>query len=147
MIGDCVLAKIEAGILRDKEEVVLMPQNALVQVKGIELKGAREQKALAGTIVDIGIKLPPDFDVATIKKGNVLCDPKYPMKLIQSFIAKVIIYDIPQPLTKGEAVVVHSHTTKAPGKISFLLATIEQSTGATIKNRPKFLRKGQFASI
>lgn len=77
----------------------------------------------------------------------MLCDPRYPMKLIRSFIARIIIYDIPSPIAKGEAVVIHSHTTKAPGKISFLLATIDQSTGETIKDRPKFLRKGQFANV
>ena len=77
----------------------------------------------------------------------MLCDPRYPMKLIRSFITRIIIYDIPSPIAKGEAVVIHSHTTKAPGKISFLLATIDQSTGETIKDRPKFLRKGQFANV
>jgi elongation factor 1 alpha-like protein len=97
--------------------------------------------------VELGIKLPADFDVSTIKKGNVLCDSRYPMKLIRSFIARIIIYDIPSPIAKGEAVVIHSHTTKAPGKIAFLLATIDQSTGETIKDRPKFLRKGQFANV
>lgn len=80
---------------------------------------------LAGTIVDIGLKLPSDFDPNSLKKGNVLCDIRYPMKLIQSFIARVIIYDIPSPITKGEAVVVHSYTSKMPGKISFLIATID----------------------
>lgn len=113
----------------------------------MEIKNEKGTRALAGTIADIGLKFPPDFDVTTIKKGNVLCDPKFPMKLVQSFIARIIIYDIPSPICKGEAVVIHSHTTKAPGKISFLLATIEQSTGETIKNRPKFLRKGQFANV
>lgn len=142
MIGDCVQAKIEAGILRDKDELLLMPQGVPVQVKAMEAKQQKETRALAGTIVDISIKLPADFDVTTIKKGNVLCDPRYPMKLITSFIARIIVYDIAVPIIKGEAVVVHSHTTKAPGKISFLLATIEQSTGQTIKNRPKTLRKG-----
>ena len=147
LIGDCVSVKVESGVIREKDELVLMPQNVLVQIRGIEAKNVKETRALAGLIYDMGIKLPTDFDVTTIKKGNVLCDPKYPMKFIQQFIARVIVYDIPSPIAKGEAVVVHSHTTKAPGKIAFLLATIEQSTGETVKNRPKFLRKGQFASI
>jgi elongation factor 1 alpha-like protein len=125
MIGDCVSAKVEAGILKEKDELVLMPQNVTVQVRCMEVKNEKEARALAGTIADIGLKLPPDFDVTSIKKGNVLCDPRYPMKLIQSFIARIIIYDIPSPICKGEAVVIHSHTTKAPGKIAYLLATIE----------------------
>jgi hypothetical protein len=39
------------------------------------------------------------------------------MKLISSFIARVIIYDILSPISKGEAIVVHSYTSKMPGKI------------------------------
>lgn len=63
------------------------------------------------------MKLPSDFDTGTLKKGNVLCDPLYPMKLISSFVARVIIYDIQSPISKGEEVVVHSYTSKMPGKI------------------------------
>lgn len=59
-----------------------MPQNVTVQVKGLESKNKKVQFGLAGTIVEIGIKLPADFDTGSLKKGNVLCDPRYPMKLI-----------------------------------------------------------------
>jgi translation elongation factor EF-1alpha len=42
---------------------------------------------------------------------------------------------------------VHSYTSKTPGRITHLLATIEQNTGAVIKNKPKWLKKGDFAQI
>ena len=82
LIGDCVSAKVEAGIIKEKDDLLIMPQNVLVQVRGMEVKNEKETRALAGTIVDIGLKFPADFDVTSIKKGNVLCDPKFPMKLI-----------------------------------------------------------------
>jgi elongation factor 1 alpha-like protein len=112
-----VTTKVEAGIIREKDELVLMPHNVLVQVKGLEKQGQKVTFGLAGTIVDVGLKMPSDFDTSSLKKGNVLCDPRYPMKLISSFIARVIIYDILSPISKGEAIVVHSYTSKMPGKI------------------------------
>lgn len=57
----------------------------------------------AGTICEIGINLPKDFDVEYLRKGTVLCDPLYPSPYIKKFEAKVVIYDLPQlAITKGE---------------------------------------------
>lgn len=36
LIGDCVSVKIESGILKERDEVVLMPHNIIVGVKAIE---------------------------------------------------------------------------------------------------------------
>lgn len=36
LIGDCVQARIIAGIVQVKDKVTLMPQNCEVQIKGIE---------------------------------------------------------------------------------------------------------------
>jgi translation elongation factor EF-1alpha len=37
MIGDVVQAKVESGIIHEKDSVLLMPQGALAIVKGIEI--------------------------------------------------------------------------------------------------------------
>ena len=42
---------------------------------------------------------------------------------------------------------VHSYTNKTPGKIEFLLAVVDQSSGEVLKQRPKFLKKGMFANV
>ena len=52
-----------------------MPQNVEVVIRGIEQKQFKIGIASAGTICDIGLKLPNDFDVNYLKKGSVLCDP------------------------------------------------------------------------
>lgn len=94
------------------------------------------------------MKLPPDFDVNYLKKGTVLCDEKHCTPLIKKFVARVVIYSAPQgAITQGEQVMVHSYTSKSPGKISSLMSTVDQATGTVIKNRPKTLKPGQFANI
>ena len=104
LIGDCVTVKVEAGVLVEKEEVLLMPHNAIVGIKGIMKEDETEiPYGLAGTICEVGLRLPHDFDINYLKKGNVLCDIDYPIKLVKTFICRVVIYDIPfGSLTQGE---------------------------------------------
>jgi translation elongation factor EF-1alpha len=52
------------------------------------------------------------------------------MPFVRKFIAKVVVYDLPQgAITKGEQVMVHSYTSKSAGKILNLLSTVDSSTG------------------
>lgn len=37
VIGDCVQAKVESGIIKQKDELVLLPLNCLVTIKSIEM--------------------------------------------------------------------------------------------------------------
>lgn len=68
-------AKVESGVLIEKKELLLMPQNVLVGVKGLTRSDELVQCAVGGAIVEIGLRLPSDFDVNYLKRGNVLCDP------------------------------------------------------------------------
>lgn len=150
LIGDCVLAKIEAGVLFAKNEspLTLMPQGCQVGIKGIMKDGRDVQAAVSGQIVEIGVRLPADFDINYLKKGNVICDTVNRIPMIRTLVAKVVILEIPQGvLSKGEQVMVHSYTSRTPGRITHLLSTIEQNTGKDIKNKPKWLKKGDFAKI
>lgn len=146
LIGDCIQAKVEAGAIQDKDELVLMPQGAVIQVRGIEALGVKVPNAIAGTICEVGLKLPNDFDVNYLRKGNVLCDPRYEIPVVQKFIAKVVVYDN-VIITKGEFVMCHFYTSKCTGTIQKLIATCDPVTGATAKAHPKMLKPKDFAII
>lgn len=125
-----------------------MPQNVIVGVRGIEQNEIKTQTASVGTICTIGLKLPNDFDVNYLKKGNVLCDPEYSIPLVRRFVAKVVIFDLPQQVvTRGEEVIVHSYTSKSPGRLQRFLAQVDSHTGQVLKQHPKVLKKGNFAHI
>jgi elongation factor 1 alpha-like protein len=97
----------------------------------------------------VGLRLPSDFDVNYLKRGNVLCDPDHPIKLVHTFIARLVIYDLGTKgaVCKGEPVMIHSYSAKGPGKLQQLISAIDQTTGEVIKTRPKFLRKGMFVNV
>ena len=60
------------------------------------------------------------FDPYYIGPGNVLCDPDYPVNKVRKFRARIVVYDVLVPVTKGQQVVVYTFSNKIPGKISRL---------------------------
>ena len=64
-----------------------MPHNVVVGIKGLTRSDETVTHALAGTIIEAGLRLPSDFEVNSLKRGNVLCDPEHPIKLITTFRA------------------------------------------------------------
>ena len=49
----------------------------------------------------------------------MICSPEHPIKLIKTFVAKLLIYDLGEKgsLTQGEPVMVHSYSAKGPAKL------------------------------
>jgi translation elongation factor EF-1alpha len=95
-------------------------------LKGIETKNVKVSEVQAGTICDFGLKLPPDFDVNYLKKGNVICDQRYPIPMVRKFIARVVVFELPfGAISKGELVMVHCYTSKCPGKILSLVSLVD----------------------
>ena len=97
--------------------------------------------ALAGTICDVGLKLPVDFDTAYLKKGSVISDTQYPIKAIKTFKCRVVLYESPWPkYGKGEPVTVHAFSSKCPGKFHYLLSIIDKTNAEVIRKSPKWLK-------
>ena len=113
-----------------------MPENVLVQIKGMLAEDGETELdyALAGTICQIGVKLPADYDTNHEQKGAVFCDPMFPIKHIRTFVARVVVYEIPislagGKLSKGAQVTVHAYTNYSAGECKSLLALIDKKTG------------------
>ena len=113
LIGDCVAAKVETGVIIEKKELLLMPQNVMVGIKGLTRSEESVPFAVGGAIVEVGLRLPADFDINYLKRGNVLCDPEHPIKLVDTFNARCVIYDLGAKgaVCRGEPVMVHSYST------------------------------------
>ena len=72
-----------------------MPQGAQIGIKGIMKDGREVEAAVSGQIVEVGLRLPADFDINYLKKGNIICDMNNITPMIRTLIAKVVILDIP----------------------------------------------------
>ncbi|XP_072188714.1 HBS1-like protein isoform X1 [Excalfactoria chinensis] len=142
--GFCVTGKIEAGYIQVGERLLAMPPNETCTAKGITLHDEPVDWAAAGDHVSLTLT---GMDIIKINVGCVFCDPKEPVKVCTRFRARILIFNIEIPVTKGFPVLLHYQTVSEPATIRRLLSVLHKSTGEVTKKKPKFLTKGQNALI
>ncbi|XP_062428503.1 HBS1-like protein isoform X2 [Rhea pennata] len=142
--GFCVTGKIEAGYVQVGERLLAMPPNETCTAKGITLHDEPVDWAAAGDHVSLTLT---GMDIIKINVGCVFCDPKEPIKVCTHFRARILIFNIEVPITKGFPVLLHYQTVSEPATIRRLLSVLHKSTGEVTKKKPKFLTKGQNALI
>ncbi|XP_058027413.1 HBS1-like protein isoform X3 [Ahaetulla prasina] len=142
--GFCVTGKIEAGYVQVGERLLVMPPNETCTVKGIALHEQPVDWAAAGDHISLTLT---GMDIIKINVGYIFCCPKEPIKTCTRFRARVLIFNIEIPITKGFPVLLHFQTVSEPATIRKLLSVLHKSTGEVAKKKPKCLTKGQNALI
>ncbi|XP_068006016.1 HBS1-like protein isoform X2 [Melanerpes formicivorus] len=142
--GFCVTGKIEAGYIQVGDRLLAMPPNETCTAKGITLHDEPVDWAAAGDHVSLTLT---GMDIIKINVGCVFCDPKEPIKVCTRFRARVLIFNVEVPITKGFPVLLHYQTVSEPATIKRLLSVLHKSTGEVTKKKPKLLTKGQNALI
>nr|XP_039256650.1 HBS1-like protein [Styela clava] len=139
--GINVSGKVETGGVKVGSKVVVLPAGEQSLVKGIEFHdGARAEVVLAGdhaTLTCHGV------DIMKIHTGNVLSDIKNPIPVVSRFQARIIIFNIAVPITRGFPVELHYKAASEPAVIKRLLSVLHKSTGEVVAKKPKVILKGQ----
>ena len=99
--GDCLSVKVESGVLRKKDKVLMMPQGIECEVRAIEYQKQSADHIYSGQIGELSITLPKDFDKSFVNDSSILCDPMYPMYSVRKFRAKIFVFEIQYPVTLG----------------------------------------------
>ncbi|XP_054830801.1 HBS1-like protein [Eublepharis macularius] len=142
--GFCVTGKVEAGYVQVGDRLLAMPPNETCTVKGIALHDEPVDWAAAGDHVSLTLT---GMDIIKINVGYIFCCPKEPIKVCTRFRARILIFNIEIPITKGFPVLLHYQTVSEPATIRRLLSVLHKSTGEVTKKKPKCLAKGQNALI
>ncbi|XP_023086387.1 HBS1-like protein isoform X4 [Piliocolobus tephrosceles] len=142
--GFCITGKIEAGYIQTGDRLQAMPPNETCTVKGITLHDEPVDWAAAGDHVSLTLV---GMDIIKINVGCVFCGPKEPIKACTRFRARILIFNIEIPVTKGFPVLLHYQTVSEPAVIKRLISVLNKSTGEVTKKKPKFLTKGQNALV
>ncbi|XP_056674810.1 HBS1-like protein isoform X1 [Monodelphis domestica] len=142
--GFCVTGKIEAGYIQTGDRLLAMPPNETCTAKGIMLHDEPVDWAAAGDHVSLTLV---GMDIIKINVGCIFCGPKEPIKACTRFRARILIFNIEIPITKGFPVLLHYQTVSEPATIRRLISILHKSTGEVTKKRPKLLTKGQNALV
>ncbi|XP_038615880.1 HBS1-like protein isoform X3 [Tachyglossus aculeatus] len=142
--GFCVTGKIEAGFVQTGDRLLVMPPNETCTTKGITLHDEPIDWAAAGDHVSLTLT---GMDIIKVNVGCVFCDPREPIKACTRFKARILIFNIEIPITKGFPVLFHYQTVSEPATIRRLISILHKSTGEVTKKKPKLLTKGQNALV
>lgn len=120
--GFCVSGKIETGCLNVGDKVLVCPNKETAVVKAISIEELPCQVAFAGDQASVTLS---GVEMQNVNVGNILCDPQYSVQVAWKFQARIIIFNVKVPITKGFPVSALQCYTLIFKKLIFCLHTYE----------------------
>ncbi len=139
-VGTVPVGRVETGILRPNDKVVIMPQGINTDIKSIEAH--HEQLSSAGPGDNIGFNLRK-VGKGDIKRGSVIGPESNPPTVAEEFTAQIIVLNHPTAITPGYTPVFHIHTAQ----VSCTVTELVKKTAPTQEDSPKFLKTGDAAIV
>ncbi len=143
-VGTVPVGRVESGVLKPGDKVVVMPGNKQGEVKSIEMHHKQLDKAEPGDNIGFNIR---GLGKGDIKRGDVVGHPDNPPSVAKEFTGQIIVLEHPTVITKGYTPVFHTHTAHAACKILEIVKKIDPKTGATLQENPEMLKSGDAAII
>ncbi|GMF26580.1 unnamed protein product [Phytophthora lilii] len=142
--GTIALGKVESGVLKTGQKVVLMPTNNSAVVNQVYINDLPVRTAKPGENVTIRLSCGLD----DVQKGFVLCGTKEenPPRAIHAFAAQIALVDTLEHrplLTAGYKCILHIHTVAQECVVAKLLRPIDPKTGKPVKKHVAFIKQGQ----
>lgn len=138
-MGTVVLGKLEAGVIRPNDKLILMPNNTEVIVDDVQLEGSEAAVAEPGDNVRLRIKGVEEDDV---RPGFVLCSPGTGLIAgCRVFDARLMILEHKSIIVAGYSAVLHCHAAVEECTIERLLFELDKK-GDKVKKNPRFAKPG-----
>lgn len=141
-MGTMVKGKLESGVIREGESLVLMPNKVDVLVDAVELEGTESSVAEPGDSVRLRLKGISEDEIRT---GMVLCSPTDLVSYTNTFDVRLMILEHKNIICAGYSAVMHIHQLEVECTISKLLGEIDKKTGKIGVKNPKFVKPGMKA--
>ncbi|XP_037555271.1 HBS1-like protein isoform X1 [Dermacentor silvarum] len=136
--GFCVSGRIDAGCAANGDKVLVMPAAEQGTVKGITIDELPVTQAFAGDQVALTLA---GVDMIKVTTGSFLCDPALPIRVSTRFQARLVVFNIEVPLTRGFPVVLHYQSTTEQASIHRIISQLNKVTGEVVRNKPRCLVK------
>lgn len=93
-----ISGKVETGLVQTGEKVMVMPIGEMAVIKTITLDDFPNSKAFAGDQVVVSLS---GVDINNVTVGSVICDPLQPIRVCTLFRARIVVFNVEYPITKG----------------------------------------------
>ncbi|MDI6826051.1 MAG: translation elongation factor EF-1 subunit alpha [Candidatus Aenigmarchaeota archaeon] len=143
-VGTVPVGRVETGILKTGDTILIEPSGAKGEVKTIEMFHKQQPEAKPGDNIGFNVRGIGKEDV---KRGDVAGHPKNPPTVAKEFTAQIVVLQHPTVITAGYTPVFHLGTASIACKIEEIIAKVDPKTGQVIKEKPDFIKTGDAARI
>ncbi|XP_013148649.1 PREDICTED: HBS1-like protein [Papilio polytes] len=142
--GFCVAGRIENGLINKGDKVLVCPIKEIAEVKGISINDLSSNVAFAGDQVSVTLS---GVDMQNVAVGFVLSDPVQQVPVSSRFEARLVVFNVKVPITKGYPVLIHHQSLVESANIVKLKALLNKSTGEVLKKKPRCLGNNSVAVV
>jgi elongation factor 1-alpha len=143
-VGTVPVGRVETGVLKPGDKIIFMPSNVTGEVKSIEMHHEQISEAKPGDNIGFNVR---GVDKKSIKRGDVVSHVSTPPKPVKEFTAQIIVLNHPSVISKGYTPVFHVHTAQVACTITEIEKKIDPKTGATVQEKPDYIKTGDAAII
>lgn len=143
-VGTVAVGRVETGVLKTGDRVVIMPPGLVAEAKSIETHHVRIEKAEPGDNIGVNLK---GVEKKDLKRGDVIGHIENPPTVADEFTARVMIVWHPTAIAVGYTPVIHIHTASVACRIVEIASKIDPRTGKEIEKNPQFIKQGEFAVV
>lgn len=145
--GNILAGRIEGGVIKKGEKMIVKPINLEVLVKEIQVNDKPTHIAYPGDICDLTVTLKKEKDWQNVQKGCFLSAPKFHVPSTHRFVAKIVLFELKSHILIGTRVNLHLCGFVEGGIISKLNYVVDPSDETVAKKNPRFLTSGQHAQV
>ena len=143
-VGTVPVGRVETGIIKSNQKVIVMPAGVTGEVKSIETHHTQMDSAEAGDNIGFNLR---GVDKKLIHRGDIIGSSDSPPSVAKEFEAQIIVIHHPTALAPGYTPVLHAHTAQVAATLSEFVAKIDPKTGGIVEEKPKFLKTGDAAIV
>ncbi|MEM4295493.1 MAG: translation elongation factor EF-1 subunit alpha [Candidatus Anstonellales archaeon] len=136
--GLVAVGRVETGVLKTNDKVIVMPSKVQGEVKRIEMHHQELPEAIPGDNIGFNLKGVEKKDIA---RGYVIGPVSNPPTVVQEFTAQIIVLNHPTAISVGYTPVFHVHTATFPAKIVEIVDKKDPKTGQSL-GKSDFLKTG-----
>ncbi|MDE1810837.1 MAG: translation elongation factor EF-1 subunit alpha [Candidatus Micrarchaeota archaeon] len=142
--GTVPVGRVETGIVKVGDPVIIMPAGVKTEVKSIEMHHQQMQQAEPGDNIGFNVK---NVERKDIKRGDVIGPTSNPPTVATEFTAQMIVLHHQNVIAKGYTPVFHIHTAQLACTITEILEKKDPKSGQTLEKNPETIKTGDVAIV